>query len=316
MNRDALLMEEVLDELKEKDAEEFGLLKSRFDALCSLRASAFLFPGVKEAQSLRGGVISKDNLIQSLCNFSPANRTLRIPTRIVAFRSCLVAKCHAFSLAAMTLPETSPLEERVRREVFSAVSALMAEEVYFSCLEDEEFPEDTKKVLADDLIALWELGSDPRETQNLKALEDLWAARGEAPPTFGTMDGASELFRLSLDLSPEWEEFLLYAGDSAHIKAALEEFLFGLPWEEIQELRAHLRETGRTAIGQNEAPAILGKEPMLLSLKTRDPRLIYDFYIDRKNNASFRKRSAAAGPWSTIEEMYLRYRLRKGIKGG
>jgi hypothetical protein len=40
-----------------------------------------------------------------------------------------------------------------------------------------------------------------------------------------------------------------------------------------------------------------------------DPRLIYDFYIERKEAAQFRKRVEKPGPNRTLEEIYLKYRM-------
>jgi hypothetical protein len=42
-----------------------------------------------------------------------------------------------------------------------------------------------------------------------------------------------------------------------------------------------------------------------------DIRNIFDFYTDRQEAARFRKRTAAPGPYHTLEELYLRYRILK-----
>jgi hypothetical protein len=38
-------------------------------------------------------------------------------------------------------------------------------------------------------------------------------------------------------------------------------------------------------------------------------RAIFDFYTDRQEAARFRKRSVTPGPYHTLEELYLRYRI-------
>ena len=134
----------------------------------------------------------------------------------------------------------------------------MAENVYFSCLDDPGFSTNTKAKLADDLIALWDSGTDPRSIHHLMALSSLWSARDSSPPSFGTMDGITELLRISFDMGSEteWEEFLKEESTNDH-----------------------------------------------------DPRAIYDFFIERRDACTLRKRVSAPGPLHTIEEIYLKYRI-------
>jgi hypothetical protein len=251
-------------------------------------------------------------LLKSLCDFSPSSRLLHIPTRIVAARSFLVAKCHAFSLLAILAREEDRLYVEVRRVIFSVICTLMAEEVYFSCLEDPAFSPDTKRQLADDLIALWESGADPRSARHLPVLEALWAARDNAPPIFGTMDGSSELIRVSLDMGEDWQDFLVDKIDEDETRWALEEFLFGLSYEEIMEVRSRLARFGIMAVGHDEVRSFLGATPAYTIVRNSDPRAVYDFYIDRRDAAEFRMRTSAAGPRKTLEEMYLKFRIAQG----
>jgi hypothetical protein len=196
--------------------------------------------------------------------------------------------------------------------VFSIVCTLMAEEVYFSCLEDPLFPGPIKRQLADDLISLWESGTDPRSVVHLPALEALWAARDSSPPTFGTMDGTSELLRISFDLGKDWQEFLVDQAESMETRWALEEFIFGLSYEEIQQVRSRLNRFGILAVGHDEVRSYLGSRPAYTIVRDSEPRAIYDFYVDRREAAVFRKRTSAQGPRKTLEEMYLKFRIAQG----
>jgi hypothetical protein len=40
-----------------------------------------------------------------------------------------------------------------------------------------------------------------------------------------------------------------------------------------------------------------------------DPRIIYDFFIERRDACTFRKKISAPGPLHTLEEIYLKYRI-------
>jgi hypothetical protein len=303
------LIEEIEVCLDAVGSEESVLVKQRFAALKSLGEAISLFPSVREVQMIRGEVRDEKMLLESLCDFAPSSRLLHIPTRIVAARSFLVAKCHAFSLLSILVRDREDLCFQVRRVIFSIICTLMAEEVYFSCLDDPAFSLDIKRRLADDLIALWESGTDPRSVQHLPALEALWTARDNAPPIFGTMDGSSELVRVSIDLGEDWRDFLIKYMDDDETRWALEEFLFGLSYEEILEVRSRLSRFGITAVGHDEVRSFLGSSPAYTIVRDSDPRAIYDFYIDRRDAAAFRQRTSVPGPRKVLEEMYLKFRI-------
>jgi hypothetical protein len=303
------LVEEIESYLETIHPEENVFVRKRFTALKSLGEAISLFPPVREAQTIRGAVRDEKMLLESLCDFAPSSRLLHTPTRIVATRSFLVAKCHAFSFTSLLIRDRNDLYSQVREVMFSIVCTLMAEEVYFSCLEDPVFSIDIKRRLADDLIALWESGTDPRSVQHLPALEALWIARDNAPPIFGTMDGSSELFRVSIDLGEDWQDFLVKYIDDDETRWALEEFLFGLSYEEILEVRSRLSRFGITAVGHDEVRSFLGGCPAYTIAHTSDPRAAYDFYIDRRDAAAFRRCASVPGPRKVLEELYLKFRI-------
>jgi hypothetical protein len=303
------LVEKIASCLETVYPEESALVRRRFKALKSLGEAISLFPSVREVQTVRGTVRDERMLLESLCEFAPSSRLLHIPTRIVAARSFLVAKCHAFSLLSLLARDRNDLYFQVRKVIFSIICTLMAEEVYFSCLDDPAFSLDIKRRLADDLISLWESGTDPRSVQHLPALEALWTARDNAPPSFGTMNGSSELVRISIDLGEDWQEFLVKYVDADETRWALEEFLFGLSYEEIGEVRSRLCRFGIMAVGHDEVRSFLGSCPAYTIVRNSDPRAIYDFYIDRRDAAAFRRRTSAPGPLKTLEEMYLKFRI-------
>jgi hypothetical protein len=305
------LVAEIEAYLNTNYPDESALVKQRFSALKTLGAAIDQFPLIRDAERIRGELRDRDTLLKSLCSFAPSSRLLHLPTRIVAARGYFVAKCHAFTLLSMLIQDIEVFSVPVRRVVFSIMCTLMAEEVYFSCLEDPAFPGEIKFQLADELISLWDSGAAPRSVQHLPALQALWTARDNIPPSFGTMDGSSELIRVSLELEKDWQEFLIAGLEDEETKGALEEFLFGLSCEEIQEVRKRLVHFGVLAVSCDEVRSFLGSRPAYTIVKDADPRAIYDFFIDRREMASFRKRAAAPGPWKTLEEIYLRFRLTR-----
>jgi hypothetical protein len=296
--------------LKDKNPLDFELVQERFLRLRNLGVAVSDYPSIRNTQFLKGIIRDENQLAESLLGFSTASsHLLRIPTKVVAFRSFLVAKFHAFSLLSYLIAENPGFFAAVKGVIFSVICTLMAEDVYFSCLEDSGFSRNTKSRLADDLIALWDSGIDPRGIRHLSALSALWIARDAAPPSFGTMDGNTELLRISIDMDRDWQEFLIEESTNDETRWALEEFLFGLSYEEIQQVRSRLKRYGISAVGYDEIRSYLGSRPSYSVVNDRDPRAIYDFFIERKDACILRKRVNAPGPRHTLEEIYLKYRI-------
>jgi hypothetical protein len=290
----------------------------RFSALDALGAAVARLPMSEGA----GGELDRDGLLQSLKAFAPSARPLHLPSRILGARSYLVAKYHAFSMLAFMV-QRQPLHQALRRAVLSVICTLLAEDVYFACLEDPGFPLPLKYDLAADLLSLWKTGADTRLAAHTPALEALWAARDSSPPGFGSFTGGSELVRLSMDLDDDWRDFLVRQLQDDQTLAALEEFLFGLSWEEIRELRLRLTESGIHAVDYDQVRGFLGGRPAYgmrpgagpaySQSAGENPEAIYDFYVDRREMASRRKLVSAPGPHRTLEEIYLRFRLAGGL---
>lgn len=303
------LVNEIEAWLKEHHPEDGKVVSESFSRLRTLGNAIFAYPSVRDTQFLMGEVFDESGLVESLLAFSSSSHLLRIPTKIVAMRSFLVAKFHAFSLlSSLTIGREDHYEE-VRQTVFSVISTLIAEVVYFSCMEDPHFSRETKTSLACDLIELWDSGVDQRGLRHFSALSSLWVARNSNPPNFGTMDGTTELLRLTMDLDEDWREFLVMESGNEQTRWALEEFLFGFSWEEIQEIRNQLAHSDENAVGLDGIQNYLGSSPAFSKIDEKDPRTFYDFFIERRDACIFRKKLSAPGPIHTLEEIYLKYRI-------
>ena len=306
---EADLVERIRQYLESRDHEESALVSKRFECLRTLGAAISGYPSVRETRTLRGVERSEEQLLKALCSFASPSHLLYIPARVVASRSYLVAKFQAFSLLHILAGEREDFYRPLREVILSVIHTLMAEEVYFSCLDDPDFSQEVKYNLANDLISLWDSGTDPRSIQHLPALDALWTARDSSPPSFGTMNGSSELLRITIDMGKDWQEFLVAHMAVDETRWALEEFLFGLSYEEINSVRSRLVKFGINAVGHDEIPSYLGGRPAYGIINSSDYRAIYNFYVDRRDAARFRQRLSTPGPGRAVEEIYLRYRI-------
>jgi hypothetical protein len=306
---EAQLVEEIRGYLDVKTPEDSRLVLERFDCLDALGRAISAFPSVRESRHLKGEKRDERKLMKALCSFASPSHLLHIPARVVAVRSYLVAKYQAFSFLSILVQGQEEFTRALRQALLSVICNLMVEEVYFTSLLDQDFSEEVKLNLANDLVTLWDSGIDPRQVRHLPALESLWNARDSAPPCFGTMDGTSELMRITLDMGQDWQVFI--AGQVAHNETrwALEEFLFGLSYEEICSVRKRLSSFGIGAVNHDEISKYLDHRPTYGIIETSDPRSIFDFYVDRRDTAAFRRRLGAPGPKRTLEEIYLKHRI-------
>jgi len=305
------LVKNADDWLKENNPQEQVLVNERFRRLRNLGNVVFDYPSIKDTKYVRDILVNENQLTESLLAFSAASHLLRTPAKVAALRSFLIAKFHAFSRIAALTGDNTAIHKRSIDISFAIVFTLMAEDVYFFCLEDPSFSSDTKSKLADDLIALWDSGTDPRSVRHLMALSSLWTARDSSPPCFGTMDGNSELLRISIDMDAdtEWIDFLKEESTNDRTKWALEEFLFGLSYEEILQIRSRLKKYGVTSVSHDELRSYLDSNPVYSVVNNYDPRAIYDFFVERRDACLLRKRVKAPGPYHTLEEIYLKYRI-------
>ncbi|MCL2601325.1 MAG: hypothetical protein FWD91_00780 [Treponema sp.] len=304
------LVEKIKAYLNECSPEETVLVNQRFRCLAALGEAVSQYPSIRESNKLRGIQRDEGHLLSTLCSFASPTHLLHIPARVAAARSYQVAKFQAFSLLYILLRDKKEFYQPLRKVMLTVIHTLMAEEVYFSCLDDPDFSQIVKINLAYDLISLWDSGNDPRAVQHLSALDALWSARDAAPPPcFGTMNASSELMRVTMDMDEGWQEFIIARVSIDETRWALEEFLFGLSYEEITSIRLKLAEQGENAVGRQEIDSYLGGKPAYGIIDSTDCRSIYDFYVDRRDTARFRKRTSAPGPHRTLEEIYLKYRI-------
>jgi len=303
------LVDEVSAWLLSTNPDDYKLVEVRFSHLQVLGEAVYCYPSIRDTQFLKGIIHDEERLTESLLEFSSSSRLLHMPTKVVAMRSFLVAKFHAFSLLSYLTAGREDFQAQIKTVVFAVINTLMAEVVYFSCLEDPSFSHHTKASLANDLITLWDSGVDLRGVRHFTALSSLWIARDAAPPSFGTMDGSTELLRITMDMEEDWRDFLVEESSNDETRWALEEFLFGLSWEEIQQIRSRLSRYGINAIGYDEIRSYLDSQPSYSMVNQSDPRAFYDFFVERKDACVLRKRVAAPGPLHTLEEIYLKYRI-------
>lgn len=304
------LVRKLLDALHKNAPDRIEPLESRLRRVEQLAKSVAKFPSLLERTALNTTVRTPESLIDSLVSYQEDGDTmLHLPAKAILGKGFLVAKIHTFHSMYKLAKNYAHMEEKAaaeyNNETVSMMFSLLAEDVYLNLIKDRTLPMHMRRQLANSLIILWEHRSDQTISDIAPVLQAVWNARRKLAPAFGTMMGTSELLLVSIQMDEQWTQFIKKRLGDAEVSQAMEEFLFGLSYEQIQRLRNILRGQGVKAIGRDEVSAYLGERVKTdISLDYRD---FYLLYTVRRDNARARARLRLAGPRHTLEDFFIQF---------
>ena len=89
----------------------------------------------------------------------------------------------------------------------------------------------------------------------------------------------------------------------------MEEWLFGVSYQQILRVKGILRDQGVKSIGRDEVSSYLGERVKTdINLDYRD---FYLLYTVRRDNARARQRLHIEGPKNTLEDHFIRFIMEK-----
>jgi hypothetical protein len=154
-------------------------------------------------------------------------------------------------------------------------------------------------------LLLWEHWNDQTIENVAPVLQSVWTARRKLAPAFGTMMGTSELLLISMQMDDQWISFIKQKMGEPGVSQAMEEFLFGISYEQILSLRTTLKTKGIPAIGRDEVSKFLGEH--VKADAGLDYRDFYSMYTVRRDNARSRARLKLPGPHKTLEDYFFQF---------
>jgi hypothetical protein len=235
---------------------------------------------------------------------------LHIPTKAILGKGFAVAKFHTFSVMTKIARNSGFLPadiQQLRAATINLLFTMMAEDVYLTLLEDMDIPISIRQRIAEQLIALWEHRTDKTVADIAPVLDSVWTERDKLAPVFGTMMGTSELFILSFGLDAQWQQFLIHRLEERDVSMAMEEFLFGMSYEQICKTRQNLCARGVPSVGRDNIGEFCGGEgPIDIS---SDPKNFYQAYTVRRDNARSRRMFHLEGPHKTLEDHFMNFIL-------
>ena len=303
------LYNELIQLVKEKDPERVDILETRMSDLKRLASAIAHFPSLLERHDLTGGIRTPSLLIDSLIKHQDKNdSTLHLPSKAILGKGFIVSKIHTFSSMAKIASRINAPEKLIQAlqlETTTLMFTLMAEDVYLNLISDAEQPMEFRREWADSLLLLWEHRNDQTIESVAPVLQTVWTARRKLAPAFGTMMGTSELLLISIQMGDQWIQFVKQRLGNSGVAQAMEEFLFGISYEQILQLRSILRTKGIAAIDRDEVSTFLGEH-----VKTDaglDYRDFYSMYTVRRDNARARSRMKIDGPKKTLEDYFIQF---------
>lgn len=303
------MFDAVLPHLRDANPDRFDTFLTRIDDLNDLAKSIARFPSLLERHRLAGGERTPTSLIDSLVEHQDeGDALLQLPSKAALGRGFLIAKIHTFSSLSKIAKNIGEDEKKVndlRNEAVTMMFSLLAEDVYLNCIRDKSVDIDLRRQMAMSLLLLWEHRNDEAIEQIAPVLQSIWTARRKLAPAFGTMMGTSELILISMQMDEAWTQFIKERLSEPMVSQAMEEFLFGISFEQINALREILKGKGIKAIGRDEVSKFLG-----VHVKTDaglDYRDFYSMYTLRRDNARARARLKADGPQKTLEDYFIQF---------
>lgn len=251
-----------------------------------------------------------DSLIEKVCR-QGLTLAVDIPSKAHLGHAFTILKLHLFGLLMKLLPTIKELEEvaiQVEEEYNDLLFILMAEELYSNLLSQNRIAHKPMREAAKELILLWDKRTSGYLSTFAQSTRQLWLARNTLVPVLGTLLGTMEIMRLSTHVPKVWFDFLTSIAHDAEAASALEEFLFGITYEELGNLREYMKSENIRVINRSSAWHILGKKEEK-KVGTYSALALYKSFLERQRQSIIRGYKEAKGPKMTLEEYFVVYLL-------
>jgi len=263
-------------------------------------------PSVLQDQRLGGRGRSATSLIDALCKNGNLNMEFVMPTGAILGRAFVLAKLNfARGLANLLDSGGEPAREvatQVHEIVGDTIFSKLAEELLTAAISNPNNATPLKRAAAKKLLLMWNdrlrlpVGEFPT------ALLSAWKARGKVRAIFGSLFGVTEFFSLiQAECESDFVNFFSREHVTSDESQAFREFLFGLSYEELEQLRLYMEEHQLSIITPEQVGALLTNPVLPPHLGDPSPEQIYNSYCRRRIRADYRSIAGTPGPRKTAE---------------
>ncbi len=308
------LINSTLEVIRKKRRDEADYIDTRFRSLYDLASAISSYPSFYNTRKIGNSTFTMDSLIKMICEMDFADQVMYVPTKVILGRSYVIAKINFILMLKYETDSILKLKgkvEDIADLVTLNIFALMSEEVYLSLIQDKDLDENLKITAATRLMNIWEYRLTQSAEDYAPMLSSLWKSRKHLTPIYGTLMGMSEMLQIAQNIDPVWFDFLSSSENDPTVFQALEEFLFNLTFEELTKIREEMQRNDISSISKSKIQSILHLDNFYSTFETADPREMLRFFKQRKKNAEYRERARVPGPTKTIEELILKYLLKR-----
>lgn len=306
------VIEATLDFLRSADPDAARALEGDLQRLVGMSAVARGFPSM--LGQARPGAKGARSLVATLCQVDSGMSSFSLPMRAVLGDAFLVAKAQVFQafrdqLSLHQAYAPAGLVAATDREVAKTVYTMLLAELLWDLVRNRGQKLEVRQRVATEIVRLWESPDQLGVDDFFPVLEAVWQARNRVSVVYGTLAGVSELFQLVRgDCPPLFVSFFTRDEVSRQEEEAFQEFLFGLPKEELRRLQDAMIEKGLEVIDKKFAAETLQSSP---ALQERTPEAMYASYRRRQSACQLRRLVGAPGPQNTAETYLILHLLEQ-----
>lgn len=268
---------------------------------------------------LGGQERNSETLIDALCR-SDVSVEFTIPTIAIFGRAFVQAKINFLKAVEHLCSEASEdgkrLATTINDLVGDAVFSKLGEELLSGALTNPSNRIEIKRAAAEKLIHMWNNRLRLSVGEFPSVLLSAWRARRKVRAIFGTLLGVTEVFSLmTAECEPRFINYFARDHATQDEHQAFQEFLFGLAFEELNQVREHMRANKLTMVTPEEVGELLKSSvrPSFFGYPTPDQ--MYASYYRRRTRAEYRVVSESPGPRKTAEGYLMDAILEEELEG-
>lgn len=304
------VIDATLDFLRAADPDAAKALEADLQRIVGMAAVARGFPSM--LATARPGAKGARTLVATLCQVDSGMSSFSLPMRAVLGDAFLVAKAQLFqafrdqlSLYKSTAPKD--LVEATDRAVAQTIYTMLLAELLWDLVRNRSLSLEVRQRVATELVRLWESPDKLKVADFFPVLEAVWRARNRVTVVYGTLAGVSELFQLVREECPPlFVSFFTRDEVSRQEEEAFQEFLFGLPKEELHRLQDAMIEKGLEVIDRKFAEETLQGSA---ARQEKTPEALYASYRRRQSACQLRRLVGAPGAQNTAETFLVLHLL-------
>ncbi len=296
-----------LTSLKEQIDESLKALEYQAQALS-------LYPSLLQSNRLGDSERNLQTLVTVLLERYKDDDIFVLPTKAILSRSFEIGKINflymLYHACSLLKDHTVTIKEDTYDAISLKIISVMTERVLLDLLSDVN-RDHVRVTAATTLAELWEGRITPESILFNPELRSMWLIRKTITPVFGTLLGTHEYFSLFRNADENCRRYITYSTSVPDEMFALEEFLFGLTFEELYAAKNELNRQGRSLFNKDDMAGIVGHKSLFFmnTDQNPDPIELYRFYNHRRNKAAARRELKHTGPTRTFEENLMAFFL-------